>query len=193
MHSIRTRLLISHSLPLIIVILLIGLALDYVVETRVLLPGYAEELTNEAKIFAELAANQPQIWDEPQSTQDFLAHLEPILAPYVSVFDLHGKFLGSTDPFLNSENPPEITIGEVLSKDTIIQTAYRGHLDASVVDVFVPVRNTREEIMGVIQMTYHLENVYSQLLTLRQAITYVLSVGLILGAGIALAAICESE
>jgi signal transduction histidine kinase len=186
MHSIRTRLLISHSLPLIIVILLIGLALDYVVETRVLLPGYAEELTNEAKLFAELTANQPQIWDEPQSTQDFLAHLEPILAPYVSVFDMHGKFLGSTDPFLNSENPREITIGEVLSKDTIIQTAYRGHLDASVVDVFVPVRNTREEILGVIQMTYHLENIYGQLLTLRQVIILVLSVGLILGAGIAL-------
>ena len=186
MHSIRTRLLISHSLPLIIVILLIGLALDYVVETRVLLPGYAEELANEAKLFAVLAANQPQIWDEPQSTQDFLAHLEPILAPYVSIFNLHGNFLGSTDPFLNSENPPEIAIDEVLSQDTIIQTAYRGHLEASVVDVFVPVRNTREEIMGVIQMTYHLENIYGQLLILRQVIILVLSVGLILGAGIAL-------
>jgi signal transduction histidine kinase len=186
MHSIRTRLLISHSLPLIIVILLIGLALDYVVETRVLLPGYAEELTNEAKLFAELTANQPQIWNETQSTQDFLARLEPILAPYVSIFNLDGKLLGSTDPFLNSENPPEITISEVLSRDTIIQTAYRSHLDASVVDVFVPVRNTREEILGVIQMTYHLENIYGQLLTLRQAIILVLSVGLILGAAIAL-------
>ena len=137
MHSIRTRLLISHSLPLIIVILLIGLALDYVVETRVLLPGFAEELTNEAKLFAELAANQPEIWAEPQNAQDFLSDLEPILAPYVSVFDLHGKFLGSTDPLLGFENPPAIAIDEVLTQDTIIQTAYRGHLEASVVDVFV--------------------------------------------------------
>jgi signal transduction histidine kinase len=186
MYSLRTRLLISHSLPLIIIILLTGLALDYVVETQILLPGFADELTHEAKLIAEFAANQPEIWNEAQSTQDFLTQLEPILAPYVSIFDLHGKLLGSTDKFLNFENPPEIAIGEVLLEDTIIQTAYRSHLEASVVDVFVPVRNDRDEIVGVIQMTYHLENVYGQILTLRQVILVVLSVGIILGAGIAL-------
>jgi signal transduction histidine kinase len=186
MYSIRTHLLISHSLPLVLITLLTGFALDYVVETRVLLPGFAEELTNEAKLLAELAANQPQIWAEPQNAQDFLTHLEPILAPYVTIYDFHGNSLGSTDPFLNFENLPEIAIAEVLSQDTIIQTAYRVHLEASVVDVFVPVHNGREELLGVIQMTYHLENVYGQFVTLRQVIILILSVGIILGAGIAL-------
>ena len=186
MHSLRIRLLISHSLPLLIIILLTGLALDYVVETQILLPGFADELTNEAKLLAELAANQPQIWDDPEETLFFLTHLEPILTPYVTIFGVQGEFLGSNDPFLNFDNSPKIVIADVLFEDTILQTTYRRDLEASVVDVFTPVRNDSGDIMGVIQMTYHLENVYGQFLTLRRVIIGVLTVGIILGAGIAL-------
>ena len=84
MRSIRTRLLISHSLPLLIIILLTGFALDYVVETRILLPGFADELTAEARLLAELTALQPDIWDEAQKAQSYLIQLEPILTPNVS-------------------------------------------------------------------------------------------------------------
>jgi len=163
-----------------------GFALDYVVETRILLPGFADELTNEAKLLAELTALQPDIWDESQDAQAYLTRLEPILAPYVSIFDLHGNFLGSTDPYLNLAIPPDLKLDDVLLEDTVVQTEYSRHLEASVVDVFVPVRGDAENIMGVIQMTYHLENVYGQFLTLRRVIIGILTVGVFLGAGIAL-------
>jgi len=98
MRSLRTRLLISHSLPLIIIILLTGFALDYLVETQILLPTFADELTNEAKLLAEFAALQADLWEESQNAQGYLSRLEPILGAYVSLFDSQGKFLGSTDP-----------------------------------------------------------------------------------------------
>ena len=186
MRSLRTRLLISHSLPLLIILLLTGFALDYVVETRILLPNFAAELTNEAKLLAELTALQPNIWEKSQNTQAYLSQLEPILAPYVTIFDLQGKFLGSTDPLLNITNLPEIKLEEVLLEDVLIQTAYSRHLEASVVDVFVPVRSDTEAIMGVVQMTYHLKNVYGQFLALRRVIIGILTVGVFLGSGIAL-------
>lgn len=186
MRSLRTRLLISHSLPLLIIILLVGFALDYVVETRILLPGFADELTNEAKLLAELAALQPDIWDESIDAQAYLTRLEPILAPYVSIFDLQGNFLGSTDPYLNLANPPDLKLDDVHIEDAIIQTEYSRYLEASVVDVFVPVHGDAENILGVIQMTYHLENVYGQFLTLRRVIIGILTVGVFLGAGVAL-------
>jgi len=186
MRSLRTRLVISHSLPLLIIILLTGFALDYVVETRILLPGFAEELSNEAKLLAELTALQPTIWDEPQGAQAYLTRLEPILAPNVSIFDLDGNFLASTDPSLNFTNSPDITLEDVLLEDTLIQTTYSRHLEASVVDVFVPVRDETEAIIGVIQMTYHLEDVYGQFLALRRVILGVLTTAVVLGTGIAL-------
>ncbi|MBL7163026.1 MAG: HAMP domain-containing histidine kinase [Anaerolineales bacterium] len=187
MRSLRTRLLISHSLPLIIIIFLTGFALDYVVETQILLPNFADELTNEAKLLAELTASQADLWEESQNAQVYLTRLEPILEAYVSLFDSQGKFLGSTDPrILDSANPPNIKLEQVLSEDTTIQTTYSGHLEAHVVDVFVPVIGDAETIMGVIQMTYRLENVSGQFLALRRVIIGVLTVGVFLGAGIAL-------
>jgi len=186
MRSLRTRLVISHSLPILIIILLTGFALDYVVETRILLPGFADELSNEANLLAELTALQPNIWDDPQDAQAYLARLEPILAPNVSIFDLDGNFLASTDPSLNFTNSPDIIIEDVLLEDALIQTTYSRHLEASVVDVFVPVSDDTRAIMGVIQMTYHLEDVYGQFLALRRVIIGVLTAAVFSGIGIAL-------
>jgi signal transduction histidine kinase len=187
MRSLRTRLLISHSLPLIIIILLTGIALDYLVETQILLPTFADKLTNEAKLLAKLTSSQADLWDESLNTQEYLSRLEPVLGACVSLFNSQGKFLGATDPcILESTNPPNIKLEQVLSEDSIIQTTYSGHLDAHVVDVFVPVRGEGETIIGVIQMTYHLESVYGQLLALRRGIIGILTMGVFLGAVIAL-------
>jgi hypothetical protein len=177
MRSLRTRLLISHSLPLLIILLLTGFALDYVVETRILLPGFADELTNEAKLLAELTAHQPNIWDDAQDAQAYLVQLEPILTPNVSLIDLRGNFLGSTDASLKSTDPFSIKLEDLLSEDILIQTVYSRHLKASVVDVFVPVRNDSGSLLGVIQVTYHLEDVYGQFIALRRVIIGILTVG----------------
>jgi len=186
MRSIRTRLLISHSLPLLIIIFLTGFALDYVVETRILLPGFADELTNEAKLLAELTINQPNIWDDSQNAQAYLTELEPILTPNVSLFDFQGKFLSSTDFSVISTNPLPIKLEDLLIEDILIQTEYSRHLGASVVDVFVPVYDDRDSLKGVIQMTYHLEDIYGQFLALRRVIIGILTVGVFLGVGLAL-------
>ena len=186
MRSIRTRLLISHSLPLLIIILLTGFVLDYVVETRILLPGFADELTSEAKLLAELTAHQPNIWDEAQEAQTYLVQLEPILTPNVSLFDLEGDFLGSTDASLKSTEPLSIQLEDLLAEDILIQTAYSRHLDASVVDVFTLVRDDTGALIGIIQMTYHLNDVYEQFLALRRVIIAILTIGVFLGVGLAL-------
>ncbi len=54
-RSLRTSLILSHTLPLLIILLLMGISLDYLVETRVLLPVFAKELTNEARLLSGLS------------------------------------------------------------------------------------------------------------------------------------------
>jgi len=100
MQSLRIRLLISHSLPLIIIILLTGFALDYLVETQILLPSMANELTNEAKLLAELTSLQSDLWEDSENSQAYLSRLEPLLGAYVTLFDFQGKYLASTDPYV---------------------------------------------------------------------------------------------
>jgi len=186
-RSLRTRLILSHTLPLLVILLLAGLALDYVVETQILLPGFAEELTNEAKLLAEMVSHQPNLWHDPNIAQAFLDSLEPILGPYVTFLDPQGGLLASSDPYLlGLVVEPAEKLAEVLVGEILIQTTYSRHLEASVVDVFVPVEGTDKAIVGVIQMTYHLENVYGQFLALRRVIIGVLAVGIIFGASVAL-------
>jgi len=187
MKSLRTRLLISHILPLVIIILLIGIAVDYMVETQILLPNMADELTNEAKLLAELTALQTEIWEDPEDVQDYLARIEPLLRAYVTVFDSTGKYLASTDPYtLQANSQVDINPTNLQSEISIIQTTFGVYQEASVVDVFVPVLAKENTILGVIQMTYHLENVYDQILALRRGIVGILTFGVFLGSGIAL-------
>ncbi len=186
MQSLRIRLLISHSLPLIIIILLTGFSLDYLVETQILLPSMANELSNEAKLLAELTSLQSDLWEDSENSQAYLSRLEPLLGAYVTLFDFQGKYLASTDPYvLNSINPSTFKHELVQSEGTIIQTTYGVNWEANVVDVFVPVLNEEKIIVGAIQMTYHLENVYDQLFDLRRGIVGILTIGILLGSVIA--------
>ncbi len=186
MHSLRTRLLISHSLPLLIVILLAGLALDYVVETRILLPGFADELASEARLLAELTALQPRIWDDPQETRAYLAQLEPILPARVTIFNSQGEFLGSTDRKQTAASLSDAQLNAALAEEIVIRTTYSRYPQSSVVDVFVLVRAESQAVQGIVQMTYPLESVYGRFLVLRRVIISILAVGLIFGTGIAL-------
>ena len=187
MQSLRFRLLISHSLPLLLIIFLTGFALDYLVETQIILPGLAEELSNEAKLFSELAASRSDSWDDPGKAEEYLTDLEPLLAAYVTLFDSQGVFLASTDPsFQNSSNPAAARFDLNQSVDAIIQTTYGVDQDASVVDVYVPVHNGSNTFLGGIQMSYHLESVYNQLLVLRRGIIGILTLGVLLGSVMAL-------
>jgi len=61
MRSLRTRLILSHVLPLLIVIPLVGIALTYLLETQVLLAGLSNELERQAMLVAAVTADYPQI------------------------------------------------------------------------------------------------------------------------------------
>jgi len=190
MRTLRTRIIISHILPLVIVLLLIGVALDYVLETRILLPNLADELINEAKLFVEMTKNNQPIWDDPVAAQDYLDSLEPILDPFVMLLDLQGQILASTDPFdagkVGSVIESRERFAEALERGAGIQTKYSRQLEANIVDVIVPARRSDGQVIGLVRMTYHLENVYGQFLLLRYVIVGIVAVGTLLGVAMAI-------
>ncbi len=189
-RTLRTRLLLSHTLPLLIITLLMGVALDYVVETRILLPGFADELTNEANLLAEVVSTQPDLWDDPAITQAYLDRLDPVMEPHVSIFDSRGQMLASMDPADVAQFNATIESGRriVEAQDTgvSIRTEYRQDLQANVVDVLVPVTGPGDEMIGLVRMTYHLEDVYRQFVALRYVIVGVLAIGVVIGAATAM-------
>jgi len=190
MRTLRTRIIISHILPLLIVLLLIGVALDYVLETRILLPILSDELINEAKLFVEMTKNNQPIWDSSAAAQNYLDSLEPILDPFVMLLDSQGKLLASTDPLnawqMGTVIEPKEQFVEALARGISIKTTYSRQLETNVVEVMVPAMTADGEVIGVVRMTYHLENVYGQFLLLRYVIFGIVAVGTLLGVAMAI-------
>ena len=52
-RTLRRRSIVSHVLPLLLTLPLVGIALIYGVETQVLVPGLAQELAGEAELIGE--------------------------------------------------------------------------------------------------------------------------------------------
>jgi len=136
-------------------------------------------------LFAEMTKNNLPIWDSSAAAQDYLDSLEPILDPFVMLLDLQGQILASTDPFdagqIGSVIEPRERFAEALERGTSIQTMYSRQLEANIVDVLVPARKSDGQVIGVVRMSYHLENVYGQFLTLRYIIIGILAIGILLG------------
>lgn len=188
MRTLRARLILSHILPILVIIALIGIALNYVLETRFLLTNLAGELTGKAILIAELATDRRELWDRPALAQEFAERVGSQLNARVMLLDTNGRLLASTDPTDLAlrgqviEDLPDLE--EVLAGEVIVGTQYSRYLLADVVDVQVPAWGPDQQIIGVVRLTHRLENIYEQVLVLRYLIIAVLAFGLTLGLGV---------
>lgn len=187
LSTLRRRLILSHVLPLLVVIPLMGIALVYVLETQVLLPALARELSGQAVLVAELVTDQPSLWNNPAQAQAFVARVGSHLMARVILLDSRGRLLAASDPADVGRlgQPLELPdLASVLAGQTNVRIAYSQHLQAEVVDVLVPVLGPGQQVLGVVRLTHRLASVYEQFLRLRYLITGVLIVGLLLGAAL---------
>ena len=189
MRSLRLRLILSHVLPLLLVILLVGVALDYVLGTRILLTNLAGELTGQAVLVAELATDKPEIWQDSVQAQASLDRLGLRLAARAMLLDSEGRLLASTDPAdaerveQTLEEIPDLD--DVLAGEVNVHTNYSLYSEADIVDVLVPAWGPDRQVIGVVRLTHQLANVYEQFLTLRFLVAGVLVAGLVLGTVVA--------
>lgn len=189
MRTLLGRLILSHVLPLLAIVSLIGITLNYVLETRFLLTNLAGELTGKAVLVAELSTDRPEIWDDPALAQDFVERIGLQLNAQAMLLDTDGSLLASTD--LDEvglvgqvvEDIPDLD--EVLSGEVIVGTEYSRYALADVVDVLVPAWGPDQQVIGVVRLTHRLENIYEQVLVLRYLIVGVLAFGLVLGSAVA--------
>jgi hypothetical protein len=74
-RTLRSRLVLSHALPLLVIIPVIGVALTNLIETRVLLPSLSRALMTNAVLLADVAGDQPELWTNPAYAEYYLTHL----------------------------------------------------------------------------------------------------------------------
>ncbi len=183
-RSLRSRLILSHALPLIIIIPIMGVALAWLVETRVLLPSLSKALMTNAVLLANVAADEQELWTNSAHAEYYLTHLRHDISARVMFLTPGGQLLASSDPteastvgiFLDFAGVAQARAGQVAS-----YTYYKISSPAEVIDVFVPVLNQNQQLVGILRMSYTYNNLYTEIVQSRYVIVSTLAGGLLVG------------
>lgn len=186
MHSLRTRLILSHILPLLVVIPVVGIALIYLLETEVFLTEFSNELEEKGLLVAALATDYPQIWDDPAQAFLFADRIGDSLTAQVMLLDTRGVMLASTDAADRGSLGQPLTLPgfrEALFTGTTIRMDYGEDPETGAAEVLSPV-TINEQIVGVIRLTDPLSSAYERFIHARTFVIAVLVFGLAAGIGI---------
>ncbi|MCB0212586.1 MAG: hypothetical protein KDJ52_24800 [Anaerolineae bacterium] len=189
MRSLRTRLIISHILPLLVVVPLVGIVLLYIVETQISLGNITAELEEQAVLTAQMAAEQPEMWLDAHQAQIFVSHYSTYHRAKVTLIDPEGKLIASNDPNDADQlgrplNVPNLS--NALAGDSSTQTNFILNSKTEVVEVLMPVTAPNREVLGVVRLTNDLADMSVRFQRLRTLILSVLAVELLVGIGIGL-------
>ncbi len=184
MRSLRGRFILSHILPTLVVIPLMGILLVYLLETQVLLSNLSTEVTGQAELIAQLAMEYNSVWVDPVQAQIFVDHFSTIVTARIMLLDSQGHLLASSDPqdinhigqVLDLPGLPDVQSGKIDERRT-----YSRSLSTNVVDVLVPVSRVPGKVEGVVRLTHQLSTVVDRFQRLRYLIAGVLLAGLVLG------------
>ncbi len=104
MHTLRGRLILSHTLPILVVVPLIALVGYVILSTQgrltkieLTLDQEVQRLTEQALYLTGATAAQDNIWSDPAVTQDFVTNVD-VQVTTIALLDTQGKILAATVP-----------------------------------------------------------------------------------------------
>ncbi len=183
MRTLRGRLILSHILPLVVVVPLVSMLLAYLVETQILLTQITEGLTEQAYLIAESLQTQPEILDDGSKAAEYVTETSRIVMERIILINKEGEVLavgevGSRVP--NTIDPNTKGVQESLAGYESVLVSYGLLLQN--IEVYVPVRDMNEQLIGSIGLTVTLSGIAEQFNKLRGTIGVILAVELLLGA-----------
>ena len=179
LRSLRNRLIFSHILPALLIIPLMGAAMVYVLETRLLLPMVYRNLAKEASLISEMTRSQPVFWQNRLAAQALVNGVSPYLNGKISLLTLDGYLLASGDQSgiatqrLDLPDLSDVRQGEVV-----------GLQNGPLAEAFTPVYDLNGRRVGTVRMTTQLVSVSDQVYQLRYLIGFVLFLGVLAGIGL---------
>jgi signal transduction histidine kinase len=183
-RTLRSRLILSQVIPLLVIIPIMGVALANLIETRVLLPSLSRALMTNAVLLSNVAGNDQELWSNPLYAEYYLTHLRKNINARVMLLTPNGQLMASSDP-TDAQNLGLVLDFEGVAKARAGQVASYIYSKISspseVIDVFVPVIDQNSRMVGILRMSYTYNTIYSELVQSRYVIVGIMAVGLLLG------------
>lgn len=170
LQSLRVRLALSHALPILIFVPLLGLTLLYQLERRYFLDNIAEELAIQGILIAELTRTNSQIWTDPQVASAIINQLQERIPARMEFVDSQSNRLASTavdEQELLGESSAEPLVQKALTGKvawTIDATTRQGN---KAIDVAVPVHSRDGSVAGVVRLSHSLSDLQARINSLR--------------------------
>ena len=191
MHTIRGRFILSHILPILVVLPLFGFGLIYLLETQVLLDDLSADVGEQANLIAVAVSQRPDILADEEQANAFLTQINVIFQGDISLLSSGGALLTTSNPQLQ-DNLGQIIEGEFTNEalDSAMEGRPSVQVSYSVLrqrgEALVPVVDVNQQLVGIVAVTETLEGVVGQIGQFRRLALIILAVEFILAILVAL-------
>ena len=159
LRTLRARLVLSHILPLLVVVPVMYAALAYLLDTRFLVPKLTEELLDNARLVTEVTQAGYLLYGEPDDIRQVLVRLN--INPKIRMHFLQadGALLFSNDPIAQPRVGQRLDVpglSRLQHGEEVILTSYSflpGGRDS--IEVLLPVVVLDNQLIGILWMTYY--------------------------------------
>ncbi|MRR31321.1 hypothetical protein EG834_13595, partial [bacterium] len=162
-RTIQRRMTFGQILILLIIMPLMGILLIFGIESRFLIPKFANNLLGDARLLSEISSAEFELWGNPYLIENLVSRVQLDPSIKVMFLDPTGRPLYSTDPadytnavsvnsqgVLNAQNGHEIA----LTRYSILR------VKDTLVDVYEPVLDSSNSVIGIVRLTYRVESLY---------------------------------
>ncbi len=177
-RSLRNRLIFSHILPALLIIPLMGAAMVYVLETRLLLPTIYRNLAKEAKLMAEITRDQPVFWQNAEAAQALVNGVSPYLNGRISLITVDGHLLASSD---RADDGLVNQLVELPDMAGVGQGEVIELQNGPLAEVITPVYDLNGRRIGIVRMTTQVVTVSGEIYQLRYLLGFILLFGVLAG------------
>ncbi len=191
MHTIRSRFILSHMLPILVVLPLFGFGLIYLLETQVFLDDLSADVGEQASLIAAAVSQRPDILTDEEQASAFLTQINVIFQGDISLLSSGGALLAASDPQLQ-EYLGQIIEGQFTNEglDSAMEGRPSIQVSYSVIrqrgEALVPVVDVDQQLVGIVAVTETLEGVVGQFGQFRRLALIILAVEFILAILVAL-------
>ena len=182
MRSLRGRFILSHLLPILLVVPLVSLILLYLLETQILLAEMSDDISDKAYLIAETVNGRPELLQNAEQAESFIAGLSIYGAEQVFLIGPNGAVLASSGPEMNAI-PIESTrlpgLETAVTGNQSLVITYGLAEQAAI--ILIPVKDINQQIIGIVGVSDTLAGAASQISRLRSLVLAGLLLELLLG------------
>lgn len=187
LKTLRGRFIIAQILPLLIVIPLMGMATVYLLEQKILIPSLLAELKGSALLLSRLAAQSPDIWEEPGYAQQLLTQGSYRKEGRLMLLGRDRTLLASSEPSDANRIGDQIDLpgmDAALQGQVDAQLRFSTALEDDIADALTPVIGADGEVLGFVRLSYHYYTFADQIYQMRYLLISILGIALVVGIGL---------